>query len=173
MRVTMLAVPLLMLAGCGGGSVVINATNEVTAEPANAANAAAPAPAPAAPSVKLSDFELNQPIRATGTEPFWMLDLAPGDMVYHDYSVDEPKPEPFYWVAPVLAGGAATYTTKNVAGEVVVLTLTRKDCLVVGEPEDTQPLTVELKVGAKTMRGCAGPRPRDEPDEEMENTTAP
>lgn len=171
MRVAMLAMPLLMLAGCGGGSVVINQANEVAAEPANAANAAAPAPIQA-PSLKLGDFELNQLIRAAGSEPFWMLDLGPGELVYHDYSVDAPKPEPFYWAEPVIAGNTATYTTKNVAGEVVVLTLTRKDCLDVGEPEDTVPLTVELKIGTQVRRGCAGPRPKDQPDEEMDNAVS-
>lgn len=159
------------LSACGGGSVVVNAADNA-AEPANAANAAAPVPIKA-PSVKLGDFELNQLIRAAGTEPFWTLDLGPGEMSFTDYSVETPKPEPFYWADPVVAGDTATYTTKNVAGDAVVLVLTRKDCLEAGEPEDAQPLTAELKIGAKTRTGCAGPKPRDEPDAEVENKAAP
>ena len=171
MRVTMLALPLLVLAGCGGGSVVVNATNEaVPAE--NAVSAAAPAPVKA-PSVKVGDFELNQLLRVFGTEPYWVLDLGPGEMIFTDNAAETPKPEPFYWADPVIAGDTATYTTKNVAGDVVVLTLTRKDCLEAGEPEDTVPLTAELRIGAKTRTGCAGPRPKDEPDEEMDNTATP
>ncbi|MCW3847530.1 hypothetical protein OF829_09775 [Sphingomonas sp. LB-2] len=170
MRLALLAITLT-LSACGGGSMVVNADNAATpAEPANAANVAAPAPAP---SVKLGDFELNQLIRAFGTEPFWTLDLGPGDMIFTDNAVETPKPEPFYWVAPVVAGDTATYTTKNVAGDPVVLVLTRKDCLEVGEPEDTQPLTAKLTIGTKVRTGCAGPKPKDEPDEEMENTTTP
>lgn len=165
MRVTMLAMPLLMLAGCGGGSVVISQTNETTTEPANAA---APAPVKA-PSVKLGDFELNQLLRVFGTEPFWTLDMGPGEFSFTDYSVDAPKAEPFYWADPVIAGDTATYTTKNVAGDPVVLTLTRKDCLEAGEEDQTVPLTAELKIGTTVRKGCAGPRPKDEPDEEIDN----
>jgi uncharacterized membrane protein len=167
MRIALLAVALT-LSGCGGGSVVVNAENAAgPAEPENAsANVVAAAPAP---SVKLGDFELNQLLRVFGTEPFWTLDMGPGEMIYTDGSAEEPKPTPFYWADPVIAGDTATYTTKNVAGDVVVLVLTRKDCLEVGEPEDTVPLTAKLTIGTTVRNGCAGPRPKDEPDEEMDN----
>lgn len=157
----LIAIAALALAGCGGA-------------PADsvANNAAAPTPTPP-PSVKLGDFELNQRVRVSGVEPYWTLDMGPGEMLFTDFSTDVPKPEPFYWAAPAVTGDTATYTTKNVADEPVVLTLTRRDCLEAGEPEDTRPLTAELRVGDKVRKGCAGPRPADEPDEEMENTTAP
>lgn len=174
MRGLMLAAPVLLLAGCGGGSVVINAENAATVAAENGAAALPPAPAPKAfPKLLLGDFDLNQLIRAFGTEPFWTLDMGPGTFSYTDYSVDEPKAAPFYWADPVIAGDTATYTTKNVAGDVVVLTLTRKDCLEVGEEDQKVPLTAELKIGSKTLHGCAGPKPADEPDEEMENVTKP
>ncbi|MEZ0244760.1 MAG: hypothetical protein ACAH11_15410, partial [Sphingomonas sp.] len=96
-----------------------------------------------------------------------------GEMIFTDNSVDDPKPAPFYFVEPVIAGDTATYTTKNVAGDPVVLVLTRKDCLEVGEPEDTVPLTAKLTIGTTVRNGCAGPRPRDEPDEEMDNAATP
>lgn len=167
MRITMLAAPLLMLAGCGGGgSVAVNQSDN-----AATANVAAPAK-PAAPSLKLGDFELNQIIRVFGTEPGWTLDMGPGTMQYTDFAAEKPEAKPFYWADPVIAGDTATYTTKNVAGEVVVLTLTRKDCLEAGEPEDTVPLTATLKIGDATRHGCAGPFPVTDPDEEVDNGTA-
>lgn len=160
MRTTLVAIAMLALTGCGGQPVESVANN-----------VSAPTPTPP-PSVKLGDFELNQLVRVFGTEPYWTLDMGPGEMIFTDGSADEPKPEPLYWVAPAIVGETATYTTKNVAGETVVLTLTRKDCLEVGEPEDTVPLTAELKIGDKVRRGCAGPKPADEPDEEMDNGAA-
>ena len=168
MRVAILAAPLLLLTGCGGGSVVINADNAATVAAENGAAAVPAAPKPA-PTLMLGDFNLNQLLRASGTEPFWTLDMGPGTMEFTDYSVEAPKPAPFYWADPVIAGDKATYTTKNVAGDAVVLVLTRKDCLDVGEPEDSVPLTAELKIGSKTLHGCAGPKPADQPDEEMDN----
>jgi len=160
-------VGVLLLTGCGGGSVVINTDNAATTAD-NGAVAVAPAPKPA-PTLMLGDFNLNQLVRVFGTEPFWTLDMGPGTMSFTDASVEIPKATPFYWADPVIAGNTATYTTKNVAGDTVVLVLTRKDCLEVGEPEDTVPLTAELKIGSKTLHGCAGPKPNDEPDEEMDN----
>jgi len=155
----------LALAGCGGGSVVINAEN--AAEPVTN-TVAAPKPKPA-PVLMLGDYDLNQLTRAFGTEPFWTLDMGPGSFSYTDYSVEKPEPKPFYWADPVIAGDTATYTTKNVAGDVVVLTLTHKKCLEAGEEDQAVPLTAELKIGSKILHGCAGPKPADEPDAEMDN----
>lgn len=150
------------LSGCGGGKVDTGNVAE--------GNAAAAKPKPKVfPKLMLGDFDLNQLVRAFGTEPYWTLDMGPGTLTYTDFSVDKPEARPFYWADPVIAGDTATYTTRNVAGDAVVLVLTRKDCLEAGEDEATTPLTAILKIGSKTLRGCAGPKPAGEPDGKMDN----
>lgn len=148
-----IAVPLLLgLCGCGG-------------EPA--ANAVAKAPRP---QMMLGAVDLLKPIRAVGTEPYWTLDMAPGDIIFTDFAAADPQPEPFYAVAPAIAGDTATYTTKNVAGTAVVLALTLDACTSTGEAGTTEPLAVELRIGARVLRGCAGPRPPERPA--ADNVTA-
>ena len=149
MRAVLPILVLGMLAGCGSQAPADNASNAVVAKPI--------------PSPKLGGIDLNQKLRAFGTEPFWTLDVAPGDISYTDYSLADPKPEPFFAHAPVVSGDKAVWTTKNVAEAPVVLTLTLKDCLEAGEDDQTQPLTAELRIGDKVRIGCAGPKPKDEP----------
>ncbi|MES2445190.1 MAG: hypothetical protein V4574_20390 [Pseudomonadota bacterium] len=162
MRIALLAVSMLALAGCGSQEPAVNVT-------ANSAEAAKPV---RPPSPKLGKVDLDQPLRAFGTEPFWTLDVAPGDMSFTDYSVETPKPEPYFPRSPVVTADKAVWTTKNEAGAAVVLTLTLKDCLEAGEADQTQPFTAELKIGDRTRTGCAGPKPEGEPDEEVDNASA-
>lgn len=157
-RVTATAA-VLLLAGCNFSEPAPNSAENVTK----------PTPPP---SVKLGSVELLQPLRAFGTEPFWTLDLAPGDIAFTDYSAEDPKPEPFFARSPVAVGDKATWTTKNIAGEAVVVTLTLKDCLEAGETDETMPLTAELRIGAKVRTGCAGPKPKDEPGDAPGNAGA-
>jgi uncharacterized membrane protein len=159
MRFLLPALPLLALAGCG--------SPEPAAAPANAV-VAKPIPGP-----KLGSIELNQPLRAFGTEPFWTLDVAPGDIAFTDHALPDPKPEPFFARSPVVADGKAVWTTKNVADEPVVLTLTLKDCLEGGEPDQTQPFTAELRIGDKVRTGCAGPKPKEVPEGDAGNAADP
>jgi len=150
MRAVLPILVLGMLAGCGSQEPAANSSNVTVAKPI------------AGP--KLGSVDLNQPLRAFGTEPFWTLDVAPGDMSYTDYALANPRPEPFFPHAPVVTGDKAVWTTKNVADAPVVLTLTRKDCLEAGEDDQTQPLTAELRIGDKVRTGCAGPKPKEEPE---------
>jgi uncharacterized membrane protein len=153
MRFLLVAGAALLLAGCGP------TPDEQAA--ANAANAAAvPAPTPVA---MLGTVNIARPVRAFGTEPYWTLDLAPGEMSFVERDVENPPVTPFYPVAPAIAGDTATWTTRNPAGEPVVVTLTAKECLEAGEPEDAAPLTAEVKIGARTLHGCAGPKPPFQP----------
>lgn len=146
------ALPILllgMLAGCGPQEPAVT-NNVVVAKPIE--------------GPKLGKVDLNQPLQAFGTEPYWTLDVAPGDMSFTDYALANPKPEPFFPHAPVVTGDKAVWTTENVADEPVVLTLTLKDCLEVGEADQTQPLTAELRIGSKVRTGCAGPKPKETPE---------
>jgi uncharacterized membrane protein len=145
MRILMLAA-VLALGGCGP----------------KPAEKPVPTPTPTPKPVKmLGSIDLNKAVRAFGVEPGWSLDVAPGDMSFTDFSGDKTEPQPFFPTSPVVTGDHANWTTKNVAGEAVVLTLTVKECLEAGEPEDSQPLTAELRIGVKTLHGCAGAKPAE------------
>jgi uncharacterized membrane protein len=159
MRILML-VAVLALGGCG---------SKPTEKPT-------PKPKPTAtkPMAMLGTVDLTKPVHVFGVEPGWSLDVAPGDISFADFSGESIDPQPFFPVSPQLAGDRASWTTRNVAGETVVLTLTAKECLEAGEPEDSQPLTAELKIGAKTLKGCAGAKVSEFPDAEnaSDNATA-
>jgi uncharacterized membrane protein len=101
--------------------------------------------------------DLGKDVHAFGTEPFWGLDISGTRLVYTDASLEEIKPESFADATRVVTGGKAVYTTRNKAGALVIVTLTAEECLEAGEPEDSVPLTVELKVGKELRHGCAGP----------------
>jgi uncharacterized membrane protein len=121
----------------------------------NAANATVAKPLP--PSPKLAGVELMKPLHVFGTEPGWSLDLAPGSAVFTDFSTGKTVPEPLLSVAPVVSGNSAVYNSRGGQGTPAVLTLTAKECLEAGEPEDALPFTAELKINGKTLTGCAGP----------------
>ena len=159
---TMIMIGLLALAGCSQQQEpAANAT-------ANAAEFVVPAAA--GPPPPLGTVDLGQPLRAFGTEPGWSLDVTPGVITYTDYSAEDPKAETFMPAIPAVAGGKAVWRTRNTAGDAVVLTLTLKDCLEAGEEDMTQPLTAELKMGATTRTGCAGPKPEGEAGVDPENS---
>jgi uncharacterized membrane protein len=159
MRIVMLAA-VLALGGCGS-------------KPAEKP-APKPKPSPTKPVAMLGTVDLTRPVHVFGVEPGWSLDVAPGDISFADFSGDKTDPQPFFPVSPQLAGDRASWTTRNVAGETVVLTLTAKECLDAGEPEDSQPLTAELKIGAKTLNGCAGAKLPESPlaENASDNATA-
>jgi uncharacterized membrane protein len=159
MRFAVLILPLLVLSACGGG------------EPAQNTTAQPPIPKPT--GMSMSGIDFTKPIRAVGTEPYWTLDLAPGDIEYMEFSTADPQPAPFFPVMPVIAGQTATYTTKTAKGEPVVLTLSLEDCLGTGQGENHEPLVAELKIGGQVLHGCAGPKPDfiSDADNATENAT--
>lgn len=163
MRAILIGVSMLALAGCTASEPANSAQN------GTAANASAPA---FKPWPKLGGVDLGEPIRAAGTEPYWTLDLAPGDMLFTDHSVDSPAPVPFFAVMPKVEGAKAVYATKNEDGAAVVLTLTLEKCLDVGEEKNSQPLTATLRIGGRTLMGCAGPKPEDEPADNATSNVA-
>ena len=66
----------LALAGCGGGEEVAN-------------NSAAPTPTPT-PGPMLGGVDLDKPIRATGSAPYWAIYIAPGTIAFADAPAASP-----------------------------------------------------------------------------------
>lgn len=141
MRFLLLALPL-MLAGCGSD------------EPAdNAANVAAPAPRK---GPMLGTVDLSAPVRASGTAPVWVLDVAPGRIVFRESDKPGATLTDFYPVAPQIDAEHAMFPTQTPEGVPVTITLTRMPCTAKGA-STADPLTAELKIGTRVRTGCARP----------------
>jgi uncharacterized membrane protein len=132
---------LLALAGCGGE------------EPGN--NSTAPAIKPV-PKPMLGKVDLNKPVRASGTGPYWAIHIAPGTIAYSD-TPEMTDLTDFYPVSPKLADGRAVFETKTPEAEAVTIILTAQACTA---GKQALPLTAEVRIGGRTLRGCAGPAPR-------------
>lgn len=128
----------LALAGCGGGEELAN-------------NSAAPTPTPT-PGPMLGGLDLSKPLRATGTGPYWVIDIAPGTIAYAD-KVDGARVD-FYPVSPKLAGDTARFETQTPHAEPVTITLTARACTA---GKDQLPLTAKARIGGRVLKGCAGP----------------
>lgn len=128
----------LALAGCGGSEEAAN-------------NSAAPTPTPT-PGPMLGGVDLDKPIRATGNAPYWAIYIAPGTIAF----TEAPKASStdFYPISPKLAGDTARFETQTPEAEPVTITLTAKACAA---GKVTLPLNAEVRIGDKTLRGCAGP----------------
>ena len=127
----------LTLAACGG---------EETAN-----NSAAPTPTPT-PGPMLGGIDLDKPIRATGSAPYWAIYIAPGTIAF----ADAPKASPtdFYPISPKLEGDTARFETQTPKGEPVTITLAAKACAA---GKEMLPLGAEVRIGNRTLKGCAGP----------------
>jgi uncharacterized membrane protein len=151
MRHVLLAAPLLLLCACGKDEpddVGPNVTEKIVTPAARA-------------SIRLGSVDLSKPIRGIGTEPYWILDIAPGDISYTDFGVADPQPAPWYPVAPVVSGRGASYKTQTAKGEPVTIALMLEPCTGTGESEHEEPLAIDLTIGSKTYHGCAGPKPAE------------
>ncbi|TGX55573.1 hypothetical protein E5A73_00065 [Sphingomonas gei] len=142
MRRLLLMGLLSALAGCGGGEDTGN-------------NGAVPVAKPT-PRPMLGGVDLNQQVQASGSGPYWEIHVAPGTITYAD-APDAAHPTDFYPVSPKLAGGRAVFDTKTPEAAPVTITLTATPCAA---GKDARPLTAEVQIGARTLRGCAGPAPR-------------
>lgn len=142
MRLLLLPVlSLLVLAGCS--------------------RAAEPADAPAAPvqATTIGDFDLTQPIRALGTEPFWTVDVASGTITWRDASdaigdITTPRTGPAG--TPVVTGTSAVWTTTLSDGAPLVLTVTAEPCPDIGE--ETRALKSVVQFGDARYEACADAR---------------
>ena len=128
----------LALAGCGAGEEAAN-------------NSDAPTPTPT-PGPMLGGVDLDKPIRATGSTPYWAIYIAPGTITYADAPAASPRD--FYPISPKLAGDTARFETQTPEGEPVTITLTAKACAA---GKESLPLNAEVRIGGRTLKGCAGP----------------
>ena len=129
------AVSALALAGCGDRS-----------DQPDVAAVGAPAPPPAV----LAGVDLKQPLRALGTEPFWSVELNGTEMIYTSPEPGELRaPQP----APVMQGTIAIYENQ-VQDQEFKVTLTATECSD-GMSDRTYPLTAIVKIGDRTLTGCA------------------
>ncbi len=133
MRSVLLALPLLAVAACSQG-----ATESA-------------APAADAPPVVLAGVDLNQPLRAVGTEPFWGVDITPSSLAYS--GLDRPEQRASN-PGPVIQGTTAVYATATEAGTALVVTLIATECSD-GMSDRVYPLTAKVELGEETLNGCA------------------
>ncbi len=134
MRLTLLALAAISLAAC---------SNSGETPPADA-------PAPTAPAL-LGGVDLNQPLRALGTEPFWGVDITTQTLVYS--AIDHPGltvTNP----GPTLQGTTAVYAASSADGATLVVTLIATECSD-GMSDRVYPLTARVEIGAETLNGCA------------------
>lgn len=101
--------------------------------------------------VLLGGIDLNQPVRALGTEPFWGVDITPATLTYS--GVDRPEqavPNP----GPEVMGTTAVYQAAATDGPSMTLTLTATECSD-GMSDRTYPLTAIVEIAGETLNGCA------------------
>ena len=110
-----------------------------------------PAPEPAGPETVLGEVNLEEPLRALGTEPFWAVTIDGNGLVYS--GVDRPE-ERAPNAGPQMAGTTATWSGQTDQGRGIRVTLIETQCSD-GMSDRTYPLTAVVKVGEETLTGCA------------------
>jgi uncharacterized membrane protein len=132
-----LPIPVLVL-GLGLGAC---------SDPAPAGPEAPPTPAPAV----LGGVDLNQPLRALGTEPFWAVEITPQDLAYTAVDAVEVRASN---PGPTIQGTTAVYAAAGADGATLVVTLIATECSD-GMSDRVYPLTARVELGAQTLNGCA------------------
>ncbi len=116
---------------------------------ASAPETAAPVEAPE--PVVLAGVDLNQPVRALGTEPFWGVEITTDTLTYS--GLDRPEqtaPNP----GPQVQGTTAVYDAETADGTTMTLTLIATECSD-GMSDRVYPLTASVEIGSETLNGCA------------------
>ena len=110
-----------------------------------------PAPEPAGPETVLGEVNLEEPLRALGTEPFWAVTIDGNGLVYS--GVDRPE-ERAPNAGPQMAGTTATWSGQTDQGRVIRVTLIETQCSD-GMSDRTYPLTARVEIGEELLNGCA------------------
>jgi uncharacterized membrane protein len=103
------------------------------------------------PDSSLGGVDLDQPIRALGTEPFWAVELRPDVLIYS--GVDRPEqraPDP----RRTVSADQAVFRGTTQTGAALVVTLTPIDCSD-GMSDRVYPLSARVEIGAERLSGCA------------------
>lgn len=136
----------ILLASCGsGGDDAGDATPSVAPGPSASST---PEPDP----VSLSFLPAE--IRATGTEPFWSVDIRKGELTYTtpenlaDGGVKAPVSR--------ADGAESVLFTATVDGQVLQILVTPGTCSD-GMSDNSYPWSVERTLGDQTVLGCAKP----------------
>lgn len=135
------------------GLILALAACSPAAEPAGAETVPA-----AQTAARLGSVDLTQPIRASGTEPFWFIDIADGVFTWRDDSdfvgdITTPRTAA---ASPVVTGDTAVYSVTLSDGTAMRLTLTATACPDIGE--ETRALTASLERDGVTRSACADAR---------------
>ncbi len=128
-------------------SIVLILTLAACTDPAPSEPAPPPAPAPAV----LGGVDLNQPLRALGTEPFWAVEITPEDLAYTAVDAAELRAAN---PGPTIQGTTAVYAAAAPDGTALVVTLIATECSD-GMSDRVYPLTARVEVGPQTLNGCA------------------
>ena len=108
-------------------------------------------PPPAVEPRILAGVDLDQPLRVLGTEPFWVVEIAPTGLTYS--GVDRPEQKAAN-PGPALQGTVAVWTAETATKTPLVVTLSATDCSD-GMSDRTYPLTARVEIGDDTLTGCA------------------
>jgi uncharacterized membrane protein len=109
------------------------------------------APVEAPEPVVLGGVDLNQPVRALGTEPFWGVEITTDTLTYS--GLDRPEqtaPNP----GPQVQGTTAVYAAETGDGATMTVTLIATECSD-GMSDRVYPLTASVEIGSETLNGCA------------------
>lgn len=145
----------LVLAGCNPAAerseapaseaAASGVATEAAPLPSTAVEPAAPAPSPTAPPQRL---------QALGTEPFWAVEVTPGQVRW-----STPENIPGTTVAArETAAGAARVWHATLDGQRFELRITPGQCSD-GMSDTVYPFTAQVLVAGETRRGCARLRP--------------
>jgi uncharacterized membrane protein len=105
---------------------------------------------PVAQSSSLGGVNLDQPLRALGTEPFWAVELRQDALVYS--GVDRPEqraPRP----RRAISADEAVFSGITDAGAALTVTLTPLACSD-GMSDRVYPLTARVQIGPERLSGC-------------------
>ena len=113
--------------------------------------AQSPPATPAGPEAVLGGVNLEEPLRALGTEPFWAVTIDETGLVYS--GVDRPEqiaPN----AGPQMAGTTAMWRGQTDLGQTLGVTLIETPCSD-GMSDRTYPLTARVQIGEEVLNGCA------------------
>lgn len=136
MRPLILSALVLALAAC-------DTQPEVAAGP--------PATTPEPPPAMLGEVDLNQPLRALGTEPFWGVDVSSGTLILTGVDIPEQR---FEADSPEVMGTTAVWRGADDRGQELTLTLIATECSD-GMSDRLYPLTARVQTEDRELVGCA------------------